>query len=156
MVGLDDASYKKRNPERFRSLPEDLPYTDRIDPDALARDLSAALARSLPIIVEGICLRDVLAAVGQKPDTTVYIKLLSANAGVWNIQRDVEGSRSRVGAAKGHPRRRGRVSRSGAAIQERRSCACSGRGDRSEMRRAVPASPERPLSFSRLPAQVPW
>jgi hypothetical protein len=90
VVGLDEASYKNRNPERLESLPDGLPYRELIDLDALAGDLSGALDGRPLAVVEGICLRDVLGAVGRKPDMIVYVKCLSANSGLWHAGFNVE------------------------------------------------------------------
>lgn len=90
LVEVDGASHKNRNPEHFCSLPEELPYMKLIDLDLLRGDLVGALSSGSPIIVEGICLRDMLAAVSRKPDMTVYVKCLSANTGLWHVGYDIE------------------------------------------------------------------
>lgn len=90
LVEVDEASYKNRSPNQFRTLPEGLPYLKRIDLGALSGDVAASLSSSSPVIIEGICLRDMLAAVGRKPDISVYVKILSANTGMWNLPYDIE------------------------------------------------------------------
>jgi len=90
LVEIDKCSYKNRDPERFQSLPDELPYSKLIDLDALNRELSAALASAALVIVEGICLRDMLRATNRTVDITVYVKSLSANTGMWHTEYDIE------------------------------------------------------------------
>jgi hypothetical protein len=55
-------------------------YQDLVDLARLRRDVSAT-GGSL-ILIEGICLRDVLDAAGLRTDTSVYVKRISP-AGLW-------------------------------------------------------------------------
>lgn len=60
---------------------ESLPYTERLNYERL----EASLRNEFAMIVEGICLRQVLKRINMVPSTYVYIKRISSN-GLWHDQ----------------------------------------------------------------------
>ncbi len=56
-------------------------YPDLIDVERLGHDIALAFAYPL-VVIEGICLRDVLDRAGLQPDAFVYVKRISP-AGLW-------------------------------------------------------------------------
>lgn len=60
-----------------------LPYVDRIDFDQLKAALSCSINNSPLLLVEGICLRDLLARAGVFPELYVYVKRIAEN-GLWH------------------------------------------------------------------------
>lgn len=64
-----------------RRLDQPLPYIECLDIDGLRRCLEQR-GQSRPTVVEGICLRDVLAHVGQTPAILIYLRRIGRN-GLW-------------------------------------------------------------------------
>lgn len=70
-----------------------LPYMQTLDLSLLAGNLDQRrkVYPTTASIIEGICLREVLAAIGHKLDLAVYVKRLSS-VGLWHTPFDVENS----------------------------------------------------------------
>jgi hypothetical protein len=62
---------------------ESLPYPDRLDYGRLTTEITLAKSTRSLIIVEGICLRDVLERLRLSADLFVYVKRV-ANNGLWH------------------------------------------------------------------------
>lgn len=59
------------------------PYRQQLRYTEMERDLRAARAPGRPIVVDGICLLDVLDRIKATADVLVYVKRID-NAGIWN------------------------------------------------------------------------
>lgn len=75
VVETDCFSFDLLYPERASSIPRAEPYIDCLDLDVLAAKLADALASPSLVIIEGICLGDVLARIGRQVDLTIYLKV---------------------------------------------------------------------------------
>ena len=62
-------------------------YVEGLDLLSLRADLIKCKDHFRLLVVEGICVRDTLDAVGVRPDLRVYVKVLSC-VGVWNDDPD--------------------------------------------------------------------
>src|SRR5687768_6158367 len=72
----------------FRPKPiPNLPYLGTLDLRELALDLYERRQDfpTTPVIIEGICLREVLERLGRKLDLAIYVKKLSPQ-GLWHFQ----------------------------------------------------------------------
>jgi uridine kinase len=69
----------------------DLPYLKTLDIPALVAHLDEIQSEfpTTPLIIEGICLREVLDAIARKLDLSIYVKKLSPQ-GLWHFQFDIE------------------------------------------------------------------
>jgi hypothetical protein len=78
--------------DRFRLKPIPYrPYVETLDLRELALQLNER-KQDLPttsVIIEGICLREVLNAIGRTLDLAIYVKKLSPQ-GLWHTQFDLE------------------------------------------------------------------
>ena len=64
-------------------------YVDRLDLYRLKKVITEALRLSQPVILEGICLRDVISRVPPMPvDLFIYVKVLSGET--WHYGADLE------------------------------------------------------------------
>jgi hypothetical protein len=76
----------------FRAEPiPDLPYLPTLDISLLAAHLNDRRQDfpTTPFIIEGICLREALDAIGRELDLAIYVKRLS-QTGLWHTQFDLE------------------------------------------------------------------
>jgi hypothetical protein len=83
MLGVDDCSLDLLYPEQASSAPRTEPYIECLDLDVLAVKLSDALARCPVVVIEGICLGDVLERIGESVDLMIYLKVIGHN-GIWH------------------------------------------------------------------------
>jgi pantothenate kinase-related protein Tda10 len=61
------------------------PYRQQLRYEELGRGLEALRSKGKPVVVEGICLLDVLERIGARPGTVVYVKKLD-ESGIWHDQ----------------------------------------------------------------------
>jgi hypothetical protein len=75
---------------RPKAVP-DLPYLQTLNLPALDAHLNEIQQDfpTMPLIIESICLREVLGAIGRRLDVAIYVKRLSRQ-GLWNTQFDLE------------------------------------------------------------------
>ena len=59
------------------------PYRERLNYDDISNDLASLQEQGRPVIVEGICLLDVVDKIGVKLDALVYVKKLN-DMGLWH------------------------------------------------------------------------
>ena len=76
-IVLEVDRYTERNGKPYR---EQLRYED------LRRDLKTTRSDGKPVIVDGVCLLDVMDAVGAKVDALVYVKKVDRGSGIWQDQ----------------------------------------------------------------------
>jgi len=62
---------------------ESLPYPDRIDYGRITTAITLARSTSSPIVMEGICLRNILDRLSLSADLFVYVKRVASN-GLWH------------------------------------------------------------------------
>src|SRR5258708_2483742 len=84
LIGGDDCTFKRLYPDRDLGYLEGQPYLANLDLGGLSAKLTEALSNQRVVIVEAICLRDVLARIGRGIDVAVYIKRLSHQSPFWH------------------------------------------------------------------------
>jgi hypothetical protein len=62
---------------------ESLPYIERLSYERLKESLSSACVGSSVVLVDGICLRQILARLEVNPAQFIYVKRMAAN-GLWH------------------------------------------------------------------------
>ncbi len=83
VVEIDCSLFEMLYPDGSHSQPKDTPYINRLDLDDLANKLAVAQASRSIVIVEGICLSDVLVRIDQRAALTIYLKLLCGELRQW-------------------------------------------------------------------------
>jgi uridine kinase len=89
-IEADDCSFRLLHPDADDSHLKGQPYVGCLDLDELSRRLSAASDAHAVVIVDGICLRNVLARIGRHADLTIYIKCIARGSGIWHDMRHLE------------------------------------------------------------------
>jgi hypothetical protein len=82
---------------------ESLPYIERLDYNKLQLSLNEALCSST-VVIEGICLRQILARINVAPALFVYVKRMSIN-GLWHDGFHLEDFEENQQSVVGEPER---------------------------------------------------
>lgn len=84
LIETDNFSIKLLHPERLAEDMKDRPYVNCLDLEAIADRFAAELDNHPLLVIEGICLRDTLAKIGQAADLFVYVKCVSRSSRLWH------------------------------------------------------------------------
>ncbi len=86
----DNFTFAMLDPDFLRDRSKNESYVQCINLDRLATKFTTALAESALVIVEGICLRDVLTRIDRQADIFVYVKSVSRISRIWRRAIDLE------------------------------------------------------------------
>ncbi len=89
-VEVDACLHERLYPDQQHDHLAGKPYLEHLDLAFLSTRLSEAQGPGRAVVVEGICLLDVLDRVGRRPGVLVYAKKVSKNSGLWHPEFELE------------------------------------------------------------------